>query len=259
MEYVTYHQEEYIGLLTIQRPKALNALNSQVVAELSTILEEIAGSYIRCLIITGAGEKSFVAGADIAEMKDLSPEEAAVFSQAGNQMMDRIEGLPIPVIAAVNGYALGGGCELALACDIRIAATNAVFALPEASLGIIPGYGGVQRLTRVIGLAKAKELAFITKRINAEEALALGLVNQVVSQTELRNTCMELARKITVNAPVSIQMIKQVANESVEVSRTNGLEVAAFAACFKTEDQYQAMAAFLEKRAPEPFSGKEKE
>lgn len=258
MEYITYDCEENFGLLTIQRPKALNALNSQVVSELSETLKTIAGSDIRCLIITGAGEKSFVAGADIAEMKDLSPAEAAAFSQAGNQMMDQVEELPMPVIAAVNGYALGGGCELALACDIRIAATNAVFSLPEASLGIMPGYGGVQRLVRTIGLAKAKELAFTTNRIKAEEALSLGLVSQVVSQEDLLTACREMAGKIAANAPVSVRMIKQVANQSAAVVKTHGLEVAAFAECFKTEDQYQAMTAFVEKRAAEPFNGKMK-
>ncbi|MGL5437445.1 MAG: enoyl-CoA hydratase/isomerase family protein [Lachnospiraceae bacterium] len=259
MEYVTYSQEDQIGVLTINRPKALNALNSQVVSELTKTLEQLAQSDIRCLIITGAGDKSFVAGADIGEMKDLSSEEAAAFSREGNRMMNLVEELAVPVIAAVNGYALGGGCELALSCDIRIAAENAVFALPEVSLGIIPGYGGIQRLVRTIGLARAKELAFTTNRMKAEEAKAIGLVNQVVAQKSLMTTCMELAGKIAANAPVSVRAAKQVANQSTRLSETHELEVQAFAACFDTEDQYHAMTAFVERRKSEPFTGKVKE
>jgi len=259
MDYITYQCEDQIGVLTINRPKALNALNSEVIKELLEILETIAGSGIRCLVLTGAGEKSFVAGADIAEMKDLSPEEAISFSQAGNEMMDQVESLSMPVIAAVNGYALGGGCELALACDIRIAGANAQFALPEASLGIIPGYGGIQRLVRTVGLAKAKELVFTTNRIKAEEAKAVGLVNQVVKPEDLIPTCMELAKKIAVNAPFSVASVKQIANRSVKVSETHGLEMQAFADCFRLSDQYQAMAAFVLKKPAQPFTGKLKE
>lgn len=259
MDYITYQCEEQIGILTINRPKALNALNCQVVQELSDTLGTIAASGIRCLIITGAGEKSFVAGADIAEMKDLSPEAAMAFSQAGNQMMDQVEALPMPVIAAVNGYALGGGCELALACDIRIAGANAQFALPEVSLGIIPGYGGIQRLVRTVGLAKAKELAFTTNRIKAEAAQAAGLVNQVVELPDLMPTCMAMAKKIAANAPFSVASVKQIANRSVKLSETHGLEIQAFADCFKLTDQYQAMTAFVEKKPSPTFTGKLKE
>jgi len=166
--------------------------------------------------------------------------------------------LPIPVIAAVNGYAFGGGCELALACDIRIAADHAVLSLPEVTLGILPGYGGVQRLVRTVGLAKAKELAFTANRIKAKEAYELGLVNQVVSQKDLIETCKVTAAKIAANAPAGIKAVKQIANISAGVEQTYNLEVQAFADCFKTEDQYQAMTAFLEKRTPEPFTGIEK-
>ncbi len=259
MEYVTYSREGQIGVLTVNRPKALNALNSQVVSELTETLAQIAESDIRCLIITGAGDKSFVAGADIGEMKDLSPEEAAAFSHEGNRMMNLVEGLAVPVIAAVNGYALGGGCELALSCDIRIASENAVFGMPEVSLGIIPGYGGIQRLVRAIGLSKAKELTFTTNRIKADEAKVLGLVSQVVEQEKLMETCMELAAKIAANAPFAVQAAKQVANQSARVTATHDQEIDAFASCFNTEDQYNAMAAFVERRKPEPFTGKEKE
>lgn len=258
MEYVTYECENKIGLLTVNRPKALNALNSQVVREMTEQLDIIAESDIRCLIITGSGEKSFVAGADIGEMKNLSPEEAASFSKEGNEMMNRVEALPMPVIAAVNGYALGGGCELALSCDIRIAADNAVFSFPEVSLGILPGYGGVQRMVRTIGLAKAKELAFTTNRVKAAEAAALGLVNTVTAPDELMDYCQAMAAKIASNAPAAVRAAKKVANESAGTEVTHDLEVVAFADCFKTEDQYNAMAAFVEKRKPEPFTGKAK-
>jgi len=259
MEFVTFQSENQIGLLTINRPEALNALNSQVISELSELMTEIAAADIRCLIITGTGEKAFVAGADIGEMKELSADGAAAFSKAGNAVMDQVEALPMPVIAAVNGYALGGGCELALACDIRIASANAVFALPEVSLGIMPGYGGVQRLNRMVGLAKAKELAFTTNRIKAEEAKVLGLVNHVVRQADLMDTCIKMAGKIAENAPFAVRAVKQVANASAGVNDTHGLEIQVFADCFDTEDQYNAMTAFIEKRKPEAFTGKAKE
>lgn len=255
-KFITYERETHIGVLTINRPEALNALNSQVLAEVSAQLDEIAESDLRCLIITGAGEKSFVAGADIAEMKDLTSEEAAAFSAAGNEMMNKVESLPMPVIAAVNGYALGGGCELSLASDIRIAADNAVFSLPEVSLGILPGYGGIQRLSRVIGLAKAKELTFTTNRVKAEEAADLGLVNAVVPQGELMDYCKAMAEKIAANAPLGVRAAKAVANRSAFVEQTRGMDIQAFGDCFGTEDQRNAMAAFVEKRKPTPFTGK---
>lgn len=258
MGYINLAAEDKIGILTINRTEAMNALNSDVIQELVFKLEEVQNSDIRCLIITGEGEKAFVAGADIAEMKDLSSREAEVFSEKGNELMNIIEALPVPVIAAVNGYALGGGCELALACDIRIAAANAVFGLPEVSLGILPGYGGIQRLVRAIGLARAKELIFTTNRLCASEALNLGLVNAVVEHAELIQHCRTIAQKIVGNAPASIKFAKQVANQSAHVQATHGMEISAFGECFNTEDQYEAMAAFLEKRKPKPFTGKGK-
>lgn len=258
MQFLEYIVEEDIGILTINRPKALNALNSALLAELTDLLEELHSTSLRCLIITGAGEKSFVAGADIAEMKDLTPQEAKAFSEAGNKVMELAERLPMPVIAAVNGFALGGGCELALSCDIRICGENAVFGLPEVSLGILPGYGGVQRLSRTIGLAKAKEMVFTARKVKAEEALAIGLADQVVPMAELMDKALGMAKKIAGNAPIGVRSAKQVANAGVGLTLADAarLECQAFGDCFATEDQKEGMTAFLEKRRPEPFKGK---
>lgn len=258
MQYLIYDVNDHVGLLTINRPEALNALNSAVVAELSAQLKEIAQSDVRCLILTGAGEKAFVAGADIAEMKDLEPAAAKKFSEEGNEVMEALENLPMPVIAAVNGFALGGGCELALSCDIRIASEKASFALPEVGLGILPGYGGVQRMVRAVGLAKAKELAFTTDRIKAEEALRIGLVNQVVSVEKLTDKAQEMAGKIAANAPFGVRAVKKMANESVGLllSEATRRESEIFGACFETQDQKEGMTAFVEKRKHEPYTGK---
>jgi len=258
MDFLIYEVKGHVGLLTINRPAALNALNGAVLAELATQLDAIAGSDIRCLVLTGAGEKSFVAGADIGEMKDLSPEQAERFSIVGNAVMEQLENLPVPVIAAVNGYALGGGIELALACDIRLASENATFSMPEAGLGILPGFGGVQRLAREIGVSKAKELAFTTNRVKAPEALALGLVSAVYPAGELIDAAVAMAEKIAANAPAGVRAVKKVANGSVGLTldKSTRLEAALFGECFATADQKQAMAAFMEKRKPEPFTGK---
>lgn len=258
MEYILYETREQIGLLTVNRPKALNALNSVVLSELSELLDEIAKSNIRCLIVTGAGEKAFVAGADIAEMKDLDSTGAKGFSIAGNAVMNKLEQLPMPTIAAVNGYALGGGCELALACDIRIASEQAVFSLPEVSLGVLPGYGGIQRLIRILGLPKAKELVFTCDRLGATDAQSLGLVNKVAPKEELLESAFLMARKIAGNAPFAVREAKRVSNCSIglNLDEAYNLEADAFAACFEIEDQKLAMNAFLEKRKCEPFTGK---
>lgn len=257
MNDLAYKQEDNVGIITINRPQALNALNSEVVSELTTLLRELSVLHLRCLIITGSGEKSFVAGADISEMKDMTAVEAKQFSEAGNIMMQLVEEFPIPVIAAVNGFALGGGCELALSCDIRVCSENAVFALPEVSLGILPGYGGVQRLSRTIGLGLAKELAFTTRQVKAEEAQRIGLVNKVVPQSELMGEVLKLAQKISSNAPVGVRAVKKVANASVGLSLKEmvGLEIPLFSECFTTTDQKEGMTAFLEKRKHEPYTG----
>lgn len=258
MENVLYERQGQVGLLTVNRPEALNALNSSVIQALHEALEEIASSDIRCLIVTGAGEKAFVAGADIAEMKDLSPEQAKRFSEAGNAVMERLENLAMPVIAVVNGYALGGGCELALACDIRIASERSVFGLPETGLGILPGYGGIQRLVRTVGLSKAKELVFTGERLKADQALMMGLVNKVEPVENLMKAALHIAGKIASNAPVGVRYAKQIANRSagLPLNKASRLEVETFAACFDTNDQRMAMEAFVNKRKPEAFIGK---
>lgn len=258
MQYIEYRAENEIGILTINRPKALNALNSEVVVELTEFIRELTFSSIRCLIITGAGEKAFVAGADINAMKDMDKNGGEALSIAGNTLMELIEQFPAPVIAAVNGFALGGGCELAVSCDIRIAAENASFSLPEVGLGIIPGYGGIQRLTRLLGPAKAKELAFTADRIKAPEALAIGLVNKVTPAAELMAEAMKMARKIAANAPFAVRAAKRVANDSIglTLAQATRLEAKALGECFGTADQKEGMAAFAEKREHAPYTGK---
>lgn len=258
MSFVLFEREGFVGKLTINRPEALNALNTELLNELGAKLDELAKSDLRCLIVTGAGEKAFVAGADIAQMKDLNAKQASQFSDDGNNVMEKLENLPFPVIAAVNGFALGGGCELALSCDLRIAADNAAFSFPEVGLGIIPGYGGMQRVMQVVGIAKAKELVYTTNRVKADEALTLGLVNAVVPKEELMDAATKMAEKIAGNAPLSVKYAKQVFSNSIGASYKElcKLESKEFGACFGTEDQLNAMNAFVEKRKPEPFTGK---
>ncbi|MDR0386580.1 MAG: enoyl-CoA hydratase/isomerase family protein [Treponema sp.] len=255
---ILYEQRELTGILTLNRPEALNALNNAIMRELSEALDKIASSDIRCLIITGAGKKAFIAGADVAEMQNYSPEDAAASSRKDSAVLEKLENLPMPVIAAVNGYALGGGCELALACDLRIAAENARFGLPEASLGIFPGLGGVQRLMRLIGITKAKELLFAARQFDAQEALKLGLVNAVVPAEKLMEASLETAGAISKNAPLAVRVIKMMANRSIGLSLKEavGLEQEYFAICFSSADQKEAMAAFMEKRKPAPFCGR---
>ena len=186
-EFVKYEEEGSYAIITINRPKALNALNSQVLTELDKILNEIDTNKISVVILTGAGEKSFVAGADILEMSSLSKKEAEEFSKKGNDVFRKIETFPIPIIAAVNGFALGGGCEISMSCDIRICSDNAIFGQPEVGLGIIPGFGGTQRLARIVGIGMAKQMIYTGQNIKAEEALRIGLVNAVYPQVELLN------------------------------------------------------------------------
>ena len=185
MEFITYEVEGQIGIITINRPKALNALNSAVLDELDKTLDAVDQEAIRCLILTGAGEKSFVAGADIGEMSTLTKAEGEAFGKKGNDVFRKLETFPIPVIAAVNGFALGGGCEISMSCDIRICSENAVFGQPEVGLGITPGFGGTQRLARIVGTGKAKEMIYGARNIKAEEAYRIGLVNNVYPAEEL--------------------------------------------------------------------------
>ena len=255
MQYIKFEKRGCIGIVTIDKQSALNALNSDVIAQLEQSIDNISIDEIRCVIITGAGEKSFVAGADIAEMSPMSKTEGSNWGKKGNAVFRKIEALPIPVIAAVNGYALGGGCELALACDIRIASENAVFGQPEVSLGVTAGFGGTQRLPRVVGVGKAKELLYTTNKVRAGEALKIGLVNQVYPLENLMEECIRMAEKIARNAPIAVRATKKAINDGLQVDIGSALKIESelFGACFDTTDQKNAMQAFIEKRKPTPF------
>lgn len=256
MAFIQYESRETIGLITINRPEALNALSSAVLSELNEVLDSIDIKTIRCVVITGAGEKAFVAGADVAEMSAMTESEAAAFGGSGNAVFRKIEAFPISVVAAVNGYALGGGNELALSCDIRICSENAVFGQPEAGLGITPGFGGTQRLARVIGsVSVAKELLYTCRNVKAEEALRIGLVSAVYPQADLLPQALKMAERIAGNAPIAIRNIKKAVNEGLDlpIDEAIALEIGLFAHCFTTEDQKEGMQAFLEKRKEKSF------
>lgn len=245
--------ENHVALLTINRPEALNALNTETLTEIHALLNEIElDDDIYVLVITGAG-KAFVAGADITEMQSFAAEEARRFASLGHRVFTRLETLTKPTLAAVNGYALGGGCELALACDMRIASEKARFGQPEVGLGIIPGFGGTQRLARVVGMPKAKELILTGKYIKAEQAEKIGLVNQVVEPEALLQTTIKMAGQIADKAQLAVRYAKRVINQSFDVDRYTGnqLEIASFALCFATADQKEGMQAFCEKRQPQ--------
>ncbi|MST80749.1 enoyl-CoA hydratase-related protein [Bilifractor porci] len=250
MAYVRYETEGAIGILTIDRPKALNALNSEVLDDLSAALDGVDLETIRVLILTGSGDKSFVAGADIGEMSTLSKEEGTAFGKKGNDLFRRIETFPIPVIAAVNGFALGGGNEIAMSCDFRICSDNAVFGQPEVGLGITPGFGGTQRLARLIGPGMAKQLVYTARNIKADEALRIGLVNQVTTQEELLPTAKKLASVIAGNAPIAVRACKKAINDGLQQDMDQAVvtEEKLFGSCFETEDQREGMANFLRKK-----------
>jgi hypothetical protein len=258
MEYITYEAEGQIGIITINRPKALNALNSTVLDELDKTLDGVDLESIRCLILTGAGEKSFVAGADIGEMSSLTKAEGEAFGKKGNDVFRKIETFPIPVIAAVNGFALGGGCEISMSCDIRICSENAVFGQPEVGLGITPGFGGTQRLARIVGTGKAKEMIYGARNIKAEEAYRIGLVNNVYPADELMAAAKKLATTIARNAPIAVRNCKRAINEGMQVDMDQAIaiEEKLFGDCFESHDQREGMAAFLEKRKAEAFLNK---
>ncbi len=249
MEFVTYEVEGAVGLITINRPQALNALNSQVLSELDQAFSAVDLNTVRCLILTGAGEKSFVAGADIGEMSTLTKAEGEAFGKKGNDVFRKIESFPIPVIAAVNGFALGGGCEISLSCDIRICSENAVFGQPEVGLGITPGFGGTQRLARAIGVGKAKEMIYSARNIKADEAYRIGLVNNVYPLEELIPAAKKLASIIASNAPIAVRNCKKAINDGLQVDIDSAvvIEEKLFGDCFETEDQKAGMANFLEK------------
>ena len=244
-----------VTVLTISAPKTLNALNSSILKELNDFIDNLEPT-TRVLIITGDGEKSFVAGADISEMVHLNEAQGHEFGRLGAQVFRKIEVLPIPVIAAVNGFALGGGCELAMSCDIRICSANAKFGQPEVGLGIIPGFSGTYRLPKLIGQGYAKEMIYTGKVIRSDEALRIGLVNAVYEPAELMGKAMEMAAMMLKNAPVAIGLAKQSINEGYDLDADGaiGLENKLFGQCFATKDQKEGMDAFLNKRKAE-FTG----
>ncbi|MFO7570722.1 MAG: enoyl-CoA hydratase-related protein [Smithellaceae bacterium] len=258
MELIQYELNEQVGVITVNRPKALNALNARVIKELDETLDAIDLSVVRALIITGAGEKSFVAGADIAEMSTLTKAQGEAFGKAGNDVFRKLETFPVPVIAAINGFALGGGCELSMSCDIRLCSENAIFGQPEVGLGIPPGFGGTQRLARIIGIGKAKELIYTASNIKADEAYKIGLVNAVYPAEELMPAAMKMALKITRNAPIAVRACKKAINEGLQVDMDKAIiiEEKLFGDCFATEDQIEGMKAFVEKRKVDGFKNK---
>ena len=258
MSFVTSTQEGPILTLTLNRPEALNALNAQVLDDLDAALDAVDLSAVRCLIFTGSGEKAFAAGADIAAMADMDPEAAAAFSRRGNEVFRRIETFPLPTVAAVNGYALGGGCELAMASDIRLCSENAVFGQPEVTLGITPGFGGTQRLMRLVGMGKAKELIFSARTVKAPEALEMGLVNAVYPAEELLPAAKKLAARIVQNAPIAVRACKAAMSEGVDLPMDQAVdaEVREFSGCFETEDQKRGMQGFLNKQKNIEFYNK---
>ena len=242
MTNILLEKKGYIAVATINRPKALNALNSEVLSDLDELVATVkADDEIRALVITGSGEKAFVAGADIGEMSTLTK-----------------EALPIPTIAAVNGFALGGGCELSMACDIRICADTAVFGQPETGLGITPGFGGTQRLARLVSPGMAKQLIYTAKNIKADEAYRIGLVNAVYPPEELMPAAEKLAETIAKNAPIAVRACKKAINDGLQVDMDKAIviEEELFGSCFQSADQIEGMSAFLEKRKHEPYQNK---
>ncbi len=246
-------REGHIATVTVDRPERLNALDTETLRALLRTFDELAQDpSVRAIVLTGAGDRAFIAGADIAEMKDKGPAEALTFARLGQAVCSAIESAPQPVIAAINGYALGGGCEVALACDIRLASEQAVLGQPEVTLGVPPGWGGTQRLPRLVGPGLARELIFTGRRVGAEEALRIGLVNAVCPPSELLERARALAADIARNGPVAVRLAKEAIRRGLDVDLEAGLalEAQAFALAFSTADQREGMSAFLEKRAP---------
>ncbi len=259
MTNVLLEKKGHIAVATINRPKALNALNSQVLEDLNEMVEQVkADEEIYALVLTGAGEKAFVAGADIGEMSSLTKAEGESFGKKGNDVFRKLETLPIPTIAAVNGFALGGGCELAMSCDIRLCADSAVFGQPEAGLGITPGFGGTQRLARLVGPGMAKQMIYTAKNIKADEALRIGLVNAIYPVEELMAAAEKMAATIAKNAPIAVRACKKAINDGLQVDMDQAIvvEEKLFGSCFETADQKEGMSAFLDKRKHEPYQNK---
>ena len=259
MTNVLLEKKGNIAVATINRPKALNALNSQVLEDLNELVDLVnADEESRALVLTGAGEKAFVAGADIGEMSTLTKAEGEAFGKKGNDVFRKLETMPIPTIAAINGFALGGGCELSMSCDIRICADTAVFGQPEVGLGITPGFGGTQRLARLVSPGMAKQLIYTARNIKADEALRIGLVNAVYPAEELMAAAEKMAATIAANAPIAVRACKKAINEGLDVDMDAALviEEKLFGSCFETADQAEGMGAFLEKRKHEPYQNK---
>ena len=259
MENVILEKQGHVSIITINREKALNALSTAVLKDLEEAVNTVeADKDTYCAVITGAGSKSFVAGADIAEMKDKTVEEAAEYGAYGNKIFRMIETMHCPVIAAVNGFALGGGCELAMSCDIRVASENAVFGQPEVGLGITPGFGGTQRLARLVPAGIAKEMIFTARNIKADKALAIGLVNNVVPAEELMPTVLKMANGIAKNAPIAVAYAKKAINNGLQtdIDSAIGIEVKELSSCFATEDQTYGMECFVNKVKEKEFKNK---
>ena len=254
MSFVTTEIQGAVAIVTIDRPKALNALNPEVLADLKAAFEAIDQNTVRCVVLTGAGDKSFVAGADIGSMSTMTKAEGEAFGKLGNEGIREFESFPLPVIAAVNGFALGGGNELAMSCDIRICSDNAVFGQPEVGLGITPGFGGTQRLARLVGMGMAKQLVYSALNIKADEALRIGLVNAVYPQAELMENVMKLANKIAKNAPIAVRHCKKAINEGISkpINEAVAVEEKLFGDCFETHDQVEGMQCFLSREKPKP-------
>ncbi len=258
MECVSLEKEDGLAVVAINRPKALNALNRQVFEELGALLPELAADAgVGVVLITGAGDKAFAAGADIKELAEMKPLEAKTLSARGQAVFRQIERFPKPVIAAVNGFALGGGCELAMACHFRLASTNAKMGLPEVTLGLMPGYGGTQRLARLVGKGLALELTLTGDMIAADRAWDMGLVNHVFAPEELMPRCKEIAAKILKRAPLALRAVLEAVHSGCEMAQDDGerLEANLFGLLAATEDVREGCAAFLEKRPPN-FSGR---
>lgn len=246
-------KEGHISILSINRPKQYNSISKEVIEELHKAIDEIkADDQCHVLIIRGEGS-AFVAGADVSEMRGMDPIESRLFAESGLDLFRKIESMEKPSIAAVNGFALGGGCELSMACDIRIGSTKAKFGQPEVGLGITPGFGGTIRLSRLVGIAKAKELIFTGEIIKADEAFKIGLINHLVEPDQLMEKAMDMANKIAKNAQLAVRYSKTAINKNFEVDIDTGMEIEKnlFALCFSSEDQKEGMGAFLEKRKAE--------
>ena len=274
MDYILYEQKGAYAVITISREKALNALNSQVLDELNATLDSVDLSTVRALVLTGAGEKSFVAGADIGEMSTLTKAEGEAFGKKGNDVFRKLETFPIPVIAAVNGFALGGGCEISMSCDIRLCSDNAVFGQPEVGLGITPGFGGTQRLARLVSPGMAKQLIYTARNIKAPEAYRIGLVSEVFeaevdaegnvvksAKEVLMAAAEKMAATIAKNAPIAVRNCKKAINEGLDAKMDDAIviEEKLFGDCFETEDQKYGMAFFLDKnkeKVKAPFQNK---